>query len=446
MLDLAQMRKAPEEVRRRLERRGLSLDLAHYQALESRRRALQVRTENLQARRNELSRNIGKRMGAGEDAEQLRAQVAAVGVELDTLRHQNEEAQLALTRWLERLPNPPHDSVPDGHDSASNLEVRRWGEIPRFDFEPRDHVAIGEAFGLDLETAAVLSGSRFMVLRGPLARLHRAIAALMLDTHSEEHGYQECYTPYIVNGATLFGTGQLPRFEEDLFEVLAGGRLHPRRSAELPLGAAQGEPVASLRERLFLIPTSEVSLTNFVAGRILEEAQLPVRLTAHTPCFRSEAGSHGRDTRGLIRQHQFDKVEMVQIVHPQRSYAALEEMVGHAETVLQKLELPYRVMLLCAGDMGFGAAKTYDLEVWLPGQRAYREISSCSNCESFQARRMTARFRNAEGKPELLHTLNGSGVAVGRALVALLEVHQQADGRVRIPVALRPYMGCREWL
>jgi seryl-tRNA synthetase len=285
-----------------------------------------------------------------------------------------------------------------------------------------------------------------MVLRGPLARLHRAIAALMLDTHSEEHSYQECYTPYIVSGATLFGTGQLPRFEEDLFEVLAGSREHQHRPAELPSGAVQGEPSESLRERLFLIPTSEVSLTNFVAGRILEEAQLPVRLTAHTPCFRSEAGSHGRDTRGLIRQHQFDKVEMVQIVQPQRSYAALEEMVGHAETVLQKLELPYRVMLLCAGDMGFGAAKTYDLEVWLPGQGAYREISSCSNCESFQARRMTARFRNAEGKPELLHTLNGSGVAVGRALVALLEVHQQADGRVKIPAALRSYMGSREWL
>jgi seryl-tRNA synthetase len=440
------MRKAPEEVRRRLERRGISLDLQHYQALESRRRELQVRTENLQARRNELSRNIGKRIGAGENAAQLRAQVAAVGVELDAIRHQNEEAQQALTRWLERLPNPPHDSVPDGLDSASNREMRRWGEIPQFGFEPRDHVAIGEAFGLDLETATMLSGSRFMVLRGPLARLHRAIAALMLDTHSEEHSYQECYTPYIVNGATLFGTGQLPRFEEDLFEVLAGSREHQHRPAELPSGAVQGEPSESLRERLFLIPTSEVSLTNFVAGRILEEAQLPVRLTAHTPCFRSEAGSHGRDTRGLIRQHQFDKVEMVQIVQPQRSYAALEEMVGHAETVLQKLELPYRVMLLCAGDMGFGAAKTYDLEVWLPGQGAYREISSCSNCESFQARRMTARFRNAEGKPELLHTLNGSGVAVGRALVALLEVHQQADGRVKIPAALRSYMGSREWL
>lgn len=423
----------------------MGLDLPHYHALESRRKELQVQTEKLQARRNELSRNIGNRMGAGEDAAQLRAQVAAVGVELDALRHQNEEALLALTRWLERLPNPPHDSVPEGHDSASNVEIRRWGEIPQFGFEPRDHVAIGNAFGLDLETAATLSGSRFMVLRGPLARLHRAIAALMLDTHGEEHGYQECYTPYIVNGTTLFGTGQLPRFEEDLFEVLAGARPPQRSPAELQPGTAQGEPAASLRERLFLIPTSEVSLTNFVAGRILEEAHLPVRLTAHTPCFRSEAGSHGRDTRGLIRQHQFEKVEIVQFVRPEDSEAAHEALTAQSEALLRELGLHHRVVSLCSADIGFGAQRCYDIEVWLPGAGTFREISSCSNFGAFQARRADIRFRREAGaKPEHVHTLNGSALPLGRTLLAILENFQRADGTVVVPAALRPYMGGRE--
>ena len=491
MLDIVQLRKHPEEIIRRLERRGITFDAAHFQALESRRRDVQVETERLQAQRNELSRSIGQLKARGEDSTQLREEVLSVGAALDALRHHNEEAQAALGHWLERFPNPPHDTVPQGSDSDANREVRRWGAIPQFAFEVKDHVALGEAYGLDLGTAAALSASRFMVLRGPLARLHRAIAALMLDIHTEGHGYVECYTPYIVNGATLYGTGQLPRFEEDLFEVVSGSRSQgPASQPSAPLeaaaqgtaahgAAAQGTAAQgaaahgaaaqgtaahgaaahgaaaqeaapgstpSLRERMFLIPTSEVSLTNFVAGQILEQSRLPLRFAAHTPCFRSEAGSHGRDTRGMIRQHQFDKVEMVQIVHPQRSYDALEEMVGHAEAVLQKLELPYRVMLLCAGDMGFAAAKTYDLEVWLPGQQAYREISSCSNCESFQARRMMARFRNAEGRTDWVHTLNGSGVAVGRALVAVLEVHQQADGTVRIPAALRPYMKGREVL
>jgi len=455
MIDSAQLRKFPEETIRRLERRGVRVDLAHFQALEARRKEVQVETERLQARRNELSRSIGQRKSKGEESVELREEVVAVGEALDGLRSENEQAQSALARWLERLPNAPHDSVPEGKDSAANQELRRWGEIPRFAFEARDHVQIGESFGLDLETAATLSASRFMVLRGPLARLHRALAALMLDTHTAAHGYQECYTPYIVNGATLYGTGQLPRFEEDLFEVFSGAR-PPADAARPSSGQVPEAPLSPeaaplalpprLRERLFLIPTSEVSLTNFVAGRILEESLLPLRLTAHTPCFRSEAGSHGRDTRGLIRQHQFDKVEMVQIVHPQRSYQALDEMLGHAEAVLQQLELPYRVMLLCAGDMGFGAAKTYDLEVWLPAQGVYREISSCSNCESFQARRMMARFRNAEGIVEFVHTLNGSGLAVGRTLVALLEIHQRADGSVHLPAALRPYMGGKEVL
>ena len=332
--------------------------------------------------------------------------------------------QERLQALLLGVPNLPHTSVPTGASSDDNLEVRRWGTPRTFDFAPRDHVDVGAPLGLDLETGAKLAGARFSLMRGPVARLHRALAQFMLDVQTQEHGYTECYTPYIVNAATLTGTGQLPKFEHDLFAVKKGGQ--------------EGEDAG---EALYLIPTSEVSLTNIVRDAILKEAELPLRFTAHTPCFRSEAGSYGKDTRGMIRQHQFDKVEMVQIAHPERSYDALEQMVGHAEAILQKLQLPYRVVLLCTGDMGFAAAKTYDLEVWLPAQNAYREISSCSNCEAFQARRMQARFRNAQNKTELVHTLNGSGLAVGRTLVAVLENYQNADGSVTVPEALRPYLG-----
>lgn len=448
MLDIALLRKQPELVAERLAKRAFPLDLDQFQRLESSRRSLQVETEHLQSQRNALSKQIGQRKAKGEDVSELMEQVAFIGASLDALSKRNDHAQEALSEWLSHIPNPPHESVPDGRDSDHNLEVRRWGTPRSFDFEVKDHVAIGETIGLDFETATHLTGSRFVLMRGVIARLHRAIASLMLDTHTLEHGYQECYTPYIVNGQTLFGTGQLPKFEEDLFEINRG--LSTTASSTHDVSTTdqkhQHEPLhgPALRDRWFLIPTSEVSLTNLVADKIVDAASLPIRLTAHTPCFRSEAGSHGRDTRGMIRQHQFDKVEMVQLVHPDASYQALEEMVQHAETILRKLELPYRVMLLCAGDMGFAASKTYDLEVWLPGQGAYREISSCSNCESFQARRMHARFRPRDAKPELLHSLNGSGLAVGRALVGVLENHQQADGSIRIPEALRPYLGGAE--
>jgi seryl-tRNA synthetase len=380
MLDPSLLRKDLESVRARLARRGFALDAAAFEALESRRKALQTTTESLQARRNALSKTIGQLKAKGEDTSAVMAEVAGIGEELATVAKQNEEVQ------------------------------------------PRDHVERGAALGLDFETGAKLSGARFSVLRGPAARLHRALAQFMLDVHTTEHGYLECYTPYIVNADSLRGTGQLPKFEQDLFAARKGGQ--------------EGEG-----EAMYLIPTSEVSLTNFVRGEILPADALPMRLTAHTPCFRSEAGSYGRDTRGMIRQHQFDKVEMVQIVEPSRSDEALEEMVGHAEKILQRLELPYRVLMLCAGDMGFGARTTYDLEVWLPGQSAYREISSVSNCGDFQARRMQARYRPAKGKPELVHTLNGSGLAVGRTLVAMLENHQQPDGSIAIPQALRPWLG-----
>ena len=479
MLDIALLRKQPDLVAERLAKRAYTLDLDQFQHLESSRRSLQVETEQLQSQRNALSKQIGQRKSKGEDTADLMAQVASIAASLDAMGKGSELAQEALSAWLSKIPNPPHESVPEGSDSDQNLEVRRWGAPRSFEFEVKDHVALGEAMGLDFETASHLTGSRFVLMRGNIARLHRAIASLMLDTHTTEHGYQECYTPYIVNGQTLFGTGQLPKFEEDLFEInrgLSGAALlsqptpsqpssQPTPSKPTPSQSAPSLPHAgnqqgpyqqhdsqhhtepqhddrpALRDRWFLIPTSEVSLTNLVAYKIVDAASLPIRLTAHTPCFRSEAGSHGRDTRGMIRQHQFDKVEMVQVVHPDASYQALEEMVQHAESILKKLELPYRVMLLCAGDMGFSAAKTYDLEVWLPGQGAYREISSCSNCESFQARRMQARFRSRDAKPELLHTLNGSGLAVGRALVGVLENHQQADGSIRVPEALRPYLG-----
>ncbi|MCZ2089575.1 MAG: serine--tRNA ligase [Burkholderiales bacterium] len=426
MLDIALLRKDPDSVAARLALRGYTLDLDAFRALEAERKALQVRAEELQARRNALSKTIGQLKSRGEDASEALAAVAGLGDAQKVAAEENDVVQARLREWLLQVPNPPHESVPAGRDERDNREVRRWGpdgpEPKPLGFEPRDHVDVGAPLGLDFETAAKLSGSRFAVMKGPVARLHRALAQFMLDVQTGEHGYTECYTPYIVNAETLRGTGQLPKFEADLFAAKKGGQ------------EGEGEP-------LYLIPTSEVSLTNLVRGEILAEADLPLQLTAHTPCFRSEAGSAGRDTRGMIRQHQFDKVEMVQIVHPERSYEALEQMVTHAEAILQKLELPYRVVLLCTGDMGFGASKTYDLEVWVPAQNTYREISSVSNCEAFQARRMQARFKTAQGKNELVHTLNGSGLAVGRALVAVLENHQNADGSIGIPRALQPYLG-----
>ena len=420
MLDIQLLRTQLDHVAARLATRGLQLDTAAFQALEDERKQLQTRTQELQARRNALSKQIGMLKGKGEDASAVMAEVAQLG---DGLKACEQALPMLLERinaFLATLPNLPQDDVPAGADETGNVEVRRWGTPRAYDFEVRDHVDLGAPLGLDFETGAKLSGSRFAFLRGPVARLHRALAQFMLDTHTREHGYTECYTPYIVNGSALYGTGQLPKFKEDLFWVLRGGDEE---------GLEQ-----------YLIPTAEITLTNSVREEVLALESLPIRLTAHSPCFRSEAGSGGRDVRGMIRQHQFDKVEMVQIVEPAKSKEALEQMVGHAEAILQKLELPYRVITLCTGDMGFSAAKTYDLEVWLPAQNTYREISSCSNCESFQARRMQARFKNAQGKNELVHTLNGSGLAVGRALVAVLENHQQADGSIRIPAALQPYL------
>ncbi|MBX6319638.1 MULTISPECIES: serine--tRNA ligase [unclassified Pigmentiphaga] len=438
MLDIALLRKDIQAVAARLKDRGYTLDLDGFNSLESRRKSVQTETENLQARRNMLAKQIGMLKAKGEDASAVLAESQAIPARLKALEEELANIQRHMQALLLAVPNLPHASVPNGASSDDNVEVRRWsptGADPApLPFEPKDHVALGEPLGLDFETAVKLSGSRFTLMRGPIARLHRALAQFMLDVQTGEHGYTECYTPYIVNTATLVGTGQLPKFKDDMFWVTKGGESVDEN----------GNPVP--REELYLISTSEITLTNTVRGEILSADALPIKLTAHTPCFRSEAGSAGRDTRGMIRQHQFDKVEMVQIVHPERSYEALEEMVGHAENVLRKLELPYRVVLLCTGDMGFGAAKTYDLEVWLPAQGTYREISSVSNCEAFQARRLQARFRNAQGKPELVHTLNGSGLAVGRALVAVLENYQQADGSIVVPQALRPYMGGLERL
>ncbi|ODS61310.1 MAG: serine--tRNA ligase, partial [Acidovorax sp. SCN 65-108] len=392
-------------------------------ALESERKTLQTRTEELQAQRNQLSKQVGMLMSRGDKdgAEAIKAQVAAGKVELEQSAARLEQIQSELQAMLVAVPNLPHESVPVGSDEAGNVEVRRWGTPAKFDFEVKDHVDVGTPLGLDFDMGVKLSGSRFTVMKGQIARLHRALSQFMLDVQTQEHGYTECYVPYAVNADSLKGTGQLPKFEGDLFAAKKGGQ--------------DGEPVPD-NAALYLIPTSEVPLTNFVRDVVVAESDLPIKLTAHTPCFRSEAGSYGRDTRGMIRQHQFDKVEMVQIVHPDKSYEALEEMTRHAETVLQKLG-----MSLCTGDMGFGAAKTYDLEVWLPAQNTYREISSVSNCEAFQARRLQARFKNAQGKNELLHTLNGSGLAVGRTLVAVLENYQRADGAVEVPAVLRPYMG-----
>ncbi|MBE0586830.1 MAG: serine--tRNA ligase [Hydrogenophaga sp.] len=431
MLDILLLRKDLAAVVARLETRKQPqafLDVPAYQALESERKTLQTRTEELQSQRNSLSKQIGMLKGKGQHAEAdaVMAQVGAMKAELESSAARLEVIQGELQNLLLAVPNLPHESVPVGAGEEGNVEVRRWGTPKAFDFEVRDHVDIGEKLGLDFDTGVKLAGSRFTFMRGPIARLHRALAQFMLDVQTQEHGYTECYTPYIVNGETLRGTGQLPKFEADLFAVKKGGQ--------------EGEEMPDT-QALYLIPTSEVTLTNVVRDTVLAEADLPIKMTAHTPCFRSEAGSAGRDTRGMIRQHQFDKVEMVQIVHPEKSYEALEAMTGHAEAILQKLGLPYRVMSLCTGDMGFGASKTYDLEVWVPAQGTYREISSVSNCEAFQARRLQARFKNAQGKNELVHTLNGSGLAVGRALVAVLENNQNADGSVTVPEVLRPYMG-----
>jgi len=435
MLDIQQLRRDLPGVTARLQSRKNPqpfLDVERFSALEAERKAIQTRTEELQAQRNSFSKQIGQLKAKGEDTAGVMAQVAGIGDELKASAERLELIQAELSAMLMSVPNLPHDSVPVGADENGNVEVRRWGTPGTYDFDVKDHVDLGAALGLDFDTGAKLSGSRFTFMRGPVARLHRALAQFMLDLHTQAHGYTECYTPYIVNREVLEGTGQLPKFKDDMFWVYRGS------------SAADGEGVA--QQEQYLISTSEISLTNTVREQILEAEALPIKLTAHSPCFRSEAGSAGRDTRGMIRQHQFDKVEMVQIVHPEHSYAALEEMVGHAEAVLQALELPYRVVTLCTADMGFSGAKTYDLEVWLPAQNTYREISSCSNCEAFQARRMQARFRNAHGRPELVHTLNGSGVAVGRAMVAVLENHQRADGSIAIPAALRPYLGGAEVL
>ena len=431
MLDINLLRKDLASVLARLEARKSPqpfLNADSFQSLEAERKSIQTRTEELQAKRNTLSKQVGMLKGKGEhaQAEAAMAEVGQLKAELDQSATRLEALQHELHQLLLAVPNVPLASVPVGADEHANVVVRTWGVPPALGFEPRDHVDLGQPLGLDFDTGTKLSGSRFTVMKGPIARLHRALAQFMLEVQTQEHGYTECYTPYVVNAESLKGTGQLPKFEADLFAANKGGQE----------GGPESEGTA-----LYLIPTSEVPLTNFVRDEIVAEASLPIKLTAHTPCFRSEAGSYGRDTRGMIRQHQFDKVEMVQIVHPDHSYDALEQMTGHAEAILQKLGLPYRVMALCTGDMGFGAAKTYDLEVWLPAQNTYREISSVSNCEAFQARRLQARFKNAQGKNEWVHTLNGSGLAVGRTLVAVLENYQRADGSIEVPEALRPFMG-----
>ena len=431
MLDINLLRKDLPYAIAKLEARKspqIFLNVDAFTALEQERKTIQGRTEELQNLRNTLSKQIGQLKAKGEDASAAMALVSSSKAELETSSARLDQIQLDLQALLLAVPNLPHDSVPQGKGEDGNVVVRSWGTPQTYGFKVKDHVDVGQPLGLDFELGTKLTGSRFTVMQGGLARLHRALAAFMLDVQTQEHGYTECYVPYIVNGDSLRGTGQLPKFEEDLFAAKKGGQ-------------EGGNDEVKENTALYLIPTSEVPLTNFVRDVITPEADLPLKFTAHTPCFRSEAGSYGRDTRGMIRQHQFDKVEMVQIVHPEKSYEALEAMTGHAEAILQKLGLPYRVMLLCTGDMGFGATKTYDLEVWLPAQNTYREISSVSNCEAFQARRLQARFKNAQGKNEFVHTLNGSGLAVGRTLVAILENYQREDGGIDIPEALRPYMG-----
>ena len=427
MLDIQTLRNDLAGVAARLKTRGFELDTAKFEQLEAERKSIQTRTQELQAKRNASSKLIGQAKAKGEDTTAIMAEVGALGDELKQLEAKLPQVLADMDAFLAVIPNVPHASVPVGKSEADNVEVCKVGEPKKFDFEVQDHVSIGEGLGgLDFETATKIAGARFSLLTGSLARMHRALAQFMLDTHTDKHGYTETYVPYLVNAESMRGTGQLPKFEEDLFRV-------PRVVGD-----------DGVEKNFYLIPTAEVPVTNMVRDEIVPLEKLPMKFVAHTPCFRSEAGSYGRDTRGMIRQHQFDKVELVQMVHPEKSYEALEELLGHAETILQKLGLPYRVVKLCTGDMGFSAATTYDIEVWLPAQNTYREISSCSNFEAFQARRMRARFRNAAGKPELLHTLNGSGLAVGRTLVAVLENYQNADGSVTIPDVLRPYMGGME--
>lgn len=424
MLDIQLLRNDLQGVINRLGDRGLALDAATFERIEAGRKAVQMRTQELQARRNQLSKEVGQAKAKKEDASALIAEVNAQADQLKALEQELARIQEEMNVFLSTIPNIPHASVPAGKSADDNVEVRKVGVPPTFAFTPKDHVDLGEGLKqLDFDVAAKIAGARFSVMKGPLARMHRALAQFMLDTHTQEHGYTEVYAPYMVNADSMRGTGQLPKFEEDLFSV-------PRSDGS----------------KLYLIPTAEVPVTNIVRDEIVAQADLPLKFVCHTPCFRSEAGSYGRDTRGMIRQHQFDKVELVQIAHPEKSYELLEALTGHAEHILKRLELPYRVITLCTGDMGFSAAKTYDIEVWLPGQSAYREISSCSNFESFQARRMQARFRNEKNKPELVHTLNGSGLAVGRTLVAVMENYQNADGSITVPAVLRPYMGGLEKL
>ena len=443
MLDPALLRKDVDFVVAQLKRRGLDFDVARFNQLEAARKEVQIETETLQASRNALAKEIGKLKSQGQDASAIMQEAGQIPEKLKVLEEKLAQIKQELDGWLMTIPNLPHESVPFGKDSDDNVEQRRWlpgvgyvqDQLPApLDFSVQDHVSLGEKLGLEFDTAAKLSGSRFSFMRGSLARLHRALAQFMLDTHTSEHGYTECYTPYIVTADTLFGTGQLPKFKEDMFWVTKGGDSEDEH----------GNPVP--REEMFLISTSEITLTSTVKDTIVAAQDLPIRLTAQTPCFRSEAGSGGRDVRGMIRQHQFEKVEMVQVVKPETSYDTLEQMTGHAEKILQLLQVPYRVILLCTGDMGFGSTKTYDLEVWVPSQNTWREISSVSNCEGFQARRMGARYKNDQGKNEYLHTLNGSGVAVGRALVGVMENYQQADGSIIVPDVLRPYMGGLEVL
>jgi seryl-tRNA synthetase len=424
MLDIQLLRNDLDEVTKSLATRGFVFDAAAFQALEQERKTIQTRTQELQAKRNATSKQIGHAKSKGEDVSAIMAEVANLGDELKAAELNLEDIQGRMNEILLTIPNLPHETTPTGKSENDNVEVRRVGTPRNFDFPVKDHVDVGEGLNqLDFGTAAKISGARFSVMRGQLARMHRALAQFMLDVHTQEHGYTEVYVPYLVNADSMRGTGQLPKFEADLFAVQKNET-----------------------EKLYLIPTAEVPVTNMVRDEIVALESLPLKFVAHTPCFRSEAGSYGRDTRGMIRQHQFDKVELVQIVHPSKSYEVLEELTSQAEAILKKLELPYRVMALCSGDIGFSAAKTYDLEVWLPAQNAYREISSCSNFEAFQARRMQARYRNEKGKPELVHTINGSGLAVGRTLVAILENYQNADGSVTVPLALRPYLGGLERL
>ena len=452
MLDIQALRNDLDGVMTQLNKRGFLFNSSQFSELEAERKSIQTHTEALQAKRNAASKSIGFAKFKGEDISVIMAEVAGLGDEQKAGEVRLIEIQAQIKDLMLNVPNLPHQSVPIGRSELDNLEVRKVGDPRIFDFEIKDHTDVGTPLGLDFETGIKLSGTRFTFMRGGVAKLHRALAQFMLDTQTDKHGYEECYTPYLVNRKTLTGTGQLPKFEADLFKIWSGSvqtnedLLDVESAKNLTTQTGSVHLVGEQSHEFYLIPTSEVTLTNTVRDEIIPIDSLPIKLTAHTPCFRSEAGSYGRDTKGMIRQHQFDKVEMVQIVHPAKSYEALEEMVGHAENILKALDLPYRVMSLCTGDMGFSAAKTYDLEVWLPAQNTYREISSVSNCEAFQARRLQARFKNEQGKMEFVHTLNGSGLAVGRTLVAVLENYQNADGSVTIPTVLRPYMNNREFI